>query len=515
MRRLTALVLVLVVMAAGCGDDSTGATEAPATTGATGSTAAETTTTAVATTTTAAETTTTVAPIVTIPVRELAFDPLPDTTVWVTFADGTLGRVDATTAELQASVQVGPVDALEVGLGAVWLVSCEQQALISVSQQTVAETGRWDLGACPSDLAVADGAVLVALADADAVVSVDPLSGEIEIIVEIEAPTSVDAGSPVLVGTADGQVALWDRSPEGSFSHEWTTHLAGNVFGVIVNDFWWPDIDLYVMVIGPDGRPFIVVLDADTGEILDSWDPDLFEVFSFLVWADWVFAAGGLPGRVWDVARSGGDPTSTEVPMLSSIAGVGTPMPGVPPQVVAVGGDGESSSLYTVPTGGGPATEVGELAPVPASLAAAAPPPLYCPPDHVAETRQHIARMAAEADAIYSEKAADLNTNAGTLYQQANDLVDRAPQGSEARKEATLAAGGAADAQMSYEIMNGDAFTLYRLSDTASKSCDPQVLRDIEDVAETTLQKIEDRYREMEDSLRDGFRYLASAEGKL
>ncbi len=123
--------------------------------------------------------------------------------------------------------------------------------------------------------------------------------------------------------------------------------------------------------------------------------------------------------------------------------------------------------------------------------------------------------MAAEADAMHSGKAADLNTNAGILYGQANDLVDIAPVGSEAGREANLAAGGAAGAQMGYEMMNEGAFSLYRLMDRANKSCDPPLLGDIKDLAEIALGQVQYRCQRMEDDTQEGFEYMASAQGKL
>jgi len=514
MKRLS-LGLALALVATACGGDgasiSTTSSVASTTSSVASTTSSVASTTSsvseatVSPTSTEQATTTTEAPWTTVPIVELELSPLPASTLWATFGDGTLARIDGTTAEIESELQVGSVTAMEAGLGSVWMASCEQQALIAVSAQLMEETGRWDLGGCPSDLAVADGVVLVALEDAGKVVSVHPLRDEVTTVIEIESPTAIDAGSPVLVGTADGKVGLWGRHDDGSLKHVWTTQFAGEVVAVNADGF----SHLFILVQSPDGSFFVAGIDALSGHVDASWGLNIFEVFDFFIHADWIFAAGGLPGRIWDTNPSGHGETTTDIP--DSASGI-TPNADQtdPPGAHVLGGDENGSSLYTTEGGSGEATKVGDIDKTDPELLAAQPIPKHGDKD----LQGRIAELAADAEALVNGRAGSALANADALGRvAAASLADSEAGFSDAAKQELLAAGKDAAAvsemgngldQMNYEAQKLDW-------QAAQGENDGEELQQMVADAEQLLQKIEEQVDKMEGAVDSASGHLRTA----
>ncbi len=191
MRFRSALVflVVLAMLAGACGDD--GSTSPDVTQSTTGTTAPGATTSSPATS--SAETTTTVAATTTTEAPEE--DPA---TLWVADWNGNVGRIDLR----ELSCDVAPVglsaDNVLVAFGSLWVSDCLGGQLVRFDPQTLEETGRLDLGACPWVVAADADAIWVALGDEEVALAIDPATGATVDEWEIPGMTAFAAWNPTI-----------------------------------------------------------------------------------------------------------------------------------------------------------------------------------------------------------------------------------------------------------------------------------------------------------------------------
>lgn len=498
MTRHHALVVFLAscLLAAACGGDAPGAT-APATTATTAAAAEPRPTTAA----TAEPTTSTGAPTTTAttsPAEPAMIEPLPETTAWVAFADGTLARIDLATGEAGAEVWIGPVDEMEHGLGTVWAISCEEQTLVGVDAYGMTVVGTWDLGACPADLAVTEDSVLLALTDADEIVSLDPLTGEITTLVETPSPTAIDAGSPILYGGADGTITLNWRNDDGSITEEWSVHYAGDVVSVFVDDYWWPfEWHLDVLMRGRDGKFFVVSLDPDTGDLVDSWDPDVEELWWLVVWGDWFFAGGD---RVWHVGGDGGDGGTTAIP--DPVDGAIDPSStGTPGAYVVSSPAGVPSSVFRMDPETGEADRVTELPATGATQIALPSPASACSDQDMQAIRSHVGENAWKLDArMAGSWGGEWAELAYAVKAEAEDLLGGLTEGDPGWEDLDLAVRKAQEAIDIRRQMRALQQEMREIDHRVQKGCSPAEMLEMSGRSFEILDEAERRFHAMEGS---------------
>lgn len=428
--RAAAVAAALTIVAAGCGS---GAADGEASSTAVVTSVA--TTMAGAPTSTSAEPPFLFEPVdLDVEVEPVALPPDP-WSLFVYFSDGTLRRFDPQTAEVTGEATTVPASAMAYGLDAVWLASCDDGTVTRVGAESLEIEGTWDLGGCASQLAFTEGFVLALLADDGAVVMLDPSDGTVATIYESQGMTVLDAGSPAVVGTSSGGIALLDVHAGGTVDPKWAAHWAGRVVAADVDERG----GFVSALVQPDhGNAFLVKMNLADGTMLDSYDPSIGDANVFVRAARWFFS-WGPGGRFYTIDTRDGEVDEFTGPDPVDAAGTAS---GGDPAVAVLSDDGSATSAAVLTPGDGDAGSVMyELGPSGGHYLASRPPPGPCELDEevrvarlqaeqslatIVESDRRVRQMAVALDAVAQAivtRSADVGGDARAALLAAHDDI--------------------------------------------------------------------------------------------
>lgn len=496
-----AVLLVLGLVLAACGDDDGGAVITPTTAAPSTSSATTTSVAPPATSTTVPETTTTalafVAPSLP-PAPEVV--PVTSSTAFVTFADGTVARVDLATGDVVATAVYPVADVVHYAFGSLWLASCAAGTLTQVAGATLDAVGEWDLGGCTSGLASSEGVILAALPDA--VVSLDPGTGERATVLDWPGLTAAAAGSPLVVGDGNGNVVCYERMADGALIERWRLSppfqgqvLAATIIGPT----------LYVLVKPPRGPAYIAALVLETGRMRASGDdptPTFAGLRDFLATARWAYTIAA-DGSVWvhDFFEPGAD---FQVPIDGPQDAAAVQNPDGSQLVAVLGDDGSATSLGLYQPGGTTPYQVIPLG-GPGGQHLVAPKPLDpCDPldQRVLDAREEV-RLHTAALATLAFRARGVITLAADSLRIAEQLAAQAGEG-----EAADALAAAIEQFREVIRLAGEVNGLWRdveqVAEAVEITCHPGLAEEYARAADQSYQEADAKFSTLVSSFNQG-----------